>query len=136
MTCLFSAIGYAETLDGLQAAARALAAHLAPDGVLLVEPWVAPSDGIRFAEAIDSVARVGVGAPRDGVFVSETHYLVARADGVEHFSESHVLGLFQRADYTQALSSAGLEQEFLPDDRGLFVCVQPGSPSAASAPPV
>jgi SAM-dependent methyltransferase len=136
VTCLFSAIGYAATREGLRAAADALAAHLTPQGLLLIEPWVAPADGMRFAEAADGVARAGVGAPGGGVFASETHYLVARADGVEHFSESHVLGLFRLADYEDALASAGLVHDFVPEDRGLFICNQPGSPSAASAPPV
>ncbi len=124
--CLFSAIGYAETRDGLRSATAALAAHVAPEGLLVIEPWIAPVEGIRFAEAVDAdpapaVARAGVGASRDGVFTSETHYLVARPDGVEHFSESHVLGLFQLVDYEQALSSEGLEYEFLAEDRGLFI---------------
>lgn len=126
VTCLFSAIGYAGTRDGLHAAAVALAAHLAPKGLLLMEPWVPPVDGFRFAEVYNAdptlaLARAGVGASRGGVFASETHYLVARPGGVEHFSESHVLGLFQLGDYEWALRSAGLEPEYLPENRGLFL---------------
>jgi SAM-dependent methyltransferase len=145
VTCLFSAIGYAETRDDLAAAVDALGAHLAAKGLLLIEPWLAPADGIRFAEAVDvdstlAVARAGVGTSHGGVFRTETQYLVARPDGVEHFSELHVLGLFELADYEDALTSAGLEHEFLPEDRGLFICSwargQPGSPSDASVPPV
>jgi hypothetical protein len=111
----------------------------------LIEPWVPPSNGIRFAEAVDvdptlAIARAGVGTSQGGVFRTETQYLVARPDGIEHFSELHVLGLFESADYGDALTSVGLEHEFLSEDRGLFVCkwarAQPGRPSDASAPPV
>ena len=145
VTCLFSAIGYAETRGGLAAAVDALGAHLAAKGLLLIEPWLPPSDGIRFAEAVDgdptlAVARAGVGASHRGVFRTETQYVVARPDGVEHFSELHVLGLFEPADYEDALTSAGLEHEFLAEGRTLLICSwargQPGSPFAASHPPV
>lgn len=68
VTCLFSAIGYAETRDGLRAATAALTAHIASKGLLLLEPWVPPADGMRFAEAVGpdptlAVARAGAGAP-------------------------------------------------------------------------
>ena len=126
VTCLFSAIGYAQTQDGLASAIRALAAHLSPGGLLLIEPWVPPASGLHFAEAVEDaaavVSRVGVGRSHDGVFATETHYLVARSDGVEHFSEVHVLGLFELADYENELKSVGLVHDFLPENRGLFAC--------------
>ncbi|MEJ7803674.1 MAG: class I SAM-dependent methyltransferase [Candidatus Limnocylindria bacterium] len=43
VTCLFSSIGYVETTDGLSRAVEAMTRHLAPSGVLIVEPWFAPS---------------------------------------------------------------------------------------------
>src|SRR2546423_1547622 len=39
VTCLFSSIGYVRDLAG---AVSRLAAHVAPGGVLVVEPWLAP----------------------------------------------------------------------------------------------
>jgi SAM-dependent methyltransferase len=42
VTCMFSSIGYIGTLDGLDAAIGRMAAHLAPGGVLVVEPWLLP----------------------------------------------------------------------------------------------
>jgi len=62
-----------------------------------------------------------VGSPRAGIFASETHYLVARSSGVEHFVEAHTLGLFELDDYKQALVSASLTPEYLADHRGLFL---------------
>src|SRR5919204_2396027 len=41
---LFSAIGYVRSLRGLRRAVAAMARHLAPGGVLIVEPWLFPTD--------------------------------------------------------------------------------------------
>jgi SAM-dependent methyltransferase len=38
VTCLFSAIGYVKTLDNLARAVQCIAHHLAPGGILLIEP--------------------------------------------------------------------------------------------------
>jgi SAM-dependent methyltransferase len=43
VACLFSSIGYVETTDGLSRAVESMARHLAPSGVLIVEPWFSPS---------------------------------------------------------------------------------------------
>jgi SAM-dependent methyltransferase len=40
VVCLFSAIGYVVTVKRLHSALAAMARHLRPGGVLLVEPWL------------------------------------------------------------------------------------------------
>ena len=67
VVCLFSSIGYVGTLDRLDAAISAMAAHLEPGGVLLVEPWLQPhvwQDGHLSALFVDEadvkLARLGV----------------------------------------------------------------------------
>ena len=42
VTCLFSSIGYVGTVERLGDAIAAMAAHLDPGGVLIVEPWLTP----------------------------------------------------------------------------------------------
>jgi SAM-dependent methyltransferase len=42
VTCLFSSIGYAGSVDGLNGAIDTMARHLKPGGVLVVEPWILP----------------------------------------------------------------------------------------------
>ncbi len=42
ITCLFSAIGYARTIEGLTDSVRTMARHLEPHGVLIIEPWYTP----------------------------------------------------------------------------------------------
>ena len=39
VVCLFSSIGYVKTMSNLQKAVKAMARHLLPGGVLLVEQW-------------------------------------------------------------------------------------------------
>src|SRR5579864_2877898 len=41
--CLFSSIGYLLTPEDIVAALKCFRAHLAPGGVILVEPWLTPS---------------------------------------------------------------------------------------------
>lgn len=47
VTCLFSSIGYFTELDDMQAAIGNMASHLAPGGVLIVEPWIHPDGWVR-----------------------------------------------------------------------------------------
>ena len=42
VTCLFSAIGYVKTAERMAAAVANMARHVAPGGVLIVEPWFSP----------------------------------------------------------------------------------------------
>lgn len=92
VTCLFSAIGHVVTLDGLRRAVTAMAAHLAPRGVLVVEPWVLPDAWENDAPPhVDTGTAAGVTVARvivthrgdtpDGrpgrLTVLEAHHLVA-----------------------------------------------------------
>ena len=132
VTCLFSSIGYVRTLEGLDAAAAALARHLEPGGVLLVEPWLSPDEwkvGRPHLLVVDEpelkIARANTSG-RDGrLSVVEFHYVVATAEGVEHFTELHELGLFTHEEYTAAFERAGLQVEHDPEGlmgRGLYLC--------------
>ncbi|MDX1435697.1 MAG: class I SAM-dependent methyltransferase [Anaerolineales bacterium] len=138
VVCLFSAIGYARTPDRLVRAMRTMAAHLAPGGVLLVEPWLDPKvfrPGLVHAHYVDEpelkVARINNSELQDGLSVMEMHYLVGTPEGVEYFTELHELGLFSKQQYKDAVEDAGLE--FYRDEegligRGMLIGVKPLSP--------
>lgn len=132
VTCLFSSIGYTETRDDLERAAATLARHLAPGGVLVVEPWLSPAafdqdhvpqilvvEGSGFRAARTNGYRV------DGErSILDLHYLVVRPGAVEHVVEEHSLGLFSDAEYREAFERAGLEVEHDPEGitgRGLWI---------------
>ncbi len=136
MTCLFSSIGYAQRLDNLQRALSAMAGHLNPRGVLLLEPWFSPNDwidGHPHAVLVDEpdlkIVRMNVSTSRVKLSVLHFHYLVADTEGVTHFEEQHYLGLFTHEEYLRAFAGAGLEVSY--DDwglegRGLYVATAPG----------
>lgn len=125
VTCLFSSIGYVVDLDGLGRAAARLAAHLAPGGVLVVEPWLTPDawrDGHVSAVYVDDpdlkLARIGPARREGRRSILELHYLLGTAAGVERAEERHVLGLFGEDEYRAAFEAAGLVVEH--DREGLI----------------
>jgi SAM-dependent methyltransferase len=132
VTCLFSAIGYMTTEGDLHAAVRNMAAHLAEQGVLVVEGWVNPDawvEGRASAVAVvgDDVAaaRVALSGRSGDVSTVEMQYVLATVDGIEHVVEVHRMGLFSRDQYRAAFGAAGLTYEYADNltGRGLHVGV-------------
>ena len=133
VTCLFSAIGYVRSVDELDAAIATMARHLAPGGLVAVEPWFTPAQwrpgekvhGEVLADADDlKVARFCVSAVRDRFAITPMHHLVATLDGVEHFVETHELFLAEHAEVEHAFRAAGLvDVKLVPDAlvRGLWL---------------
>jgi SAM-dependent methyltransferase len=116
VTCLFGSIGYVGTLDRLRSTCQAVARHLEPGGVFVLEPWLKPEvfhPGKPSAVFVDrpevKVARMVVPARDGDTSVLDFFFQVARADGIQQFSERHTLTLFADQDYEQALGAAGLE---------------------------
>lgn len=125
VTCLFSSIAYVRTLDRMRSAVRRMAAHVAPGGLLLIEPWFAPGQywtGRLTANHVDAadikISWMYVSEQRDLVSVLDIHYLVATRAGIECFNEVHELGLFTPDEYRAAMVDAGLNHEY--DEHGFF----------------
>jgi SAM-dependent methyltransferase len=136
LTCLFSAIGYVRTPERLEQTMRTFARHLAPGGVAVIEPWLAPDvyvAGTVRTDVIDGpgakVVRMVHSGMRGGDTLLTFSYLIGRAEGIEHFEEDHVLGLFTQEQTMDAIRAAGLEVvEHDPHGltgRGLYVARQP-----------
>ena len=138
VTCLFSSIGYMLTVEGVSAAIAAMARHLEPGGVLVVEPWLTPE-----AVRVPHVGAVFVDEPElkiarmnnievDGRISSFVfQYLVGTPAGIERFTERHELGLFTREEQLAAFRAAGLAVEHDEEGlmgRGLYVGVAPSGP--------
>ncbi len=135
VTCLFSSIAYAGTVQNLRRAVSTLARHASPGGLVIVEPFFGPEQweaGRLFALFVDEpdvkIARMDVApAPLGGIVSIQFHYLVGTPEGVEHFTERHEVGLFTPADHVDAFQSAGLDVHHDPDGlmgRGLYVATK------------
>lgn len=120
ITCLFSAIGYVGTRAGLVRALRSMARHLAPGGLLLVEPWFTPEqwrtgNTVHLRTAVEPelrIARACTSETRGTLSVMDMHYLVSTPEGTRHFKERHSLGLFTVDETRGAFEAAGLAADY------------------------
>ena len=133
VTCLFSSIGY---VPDLASAVARLAAHVAPGGVLVVEPWLTPDMlvpghvGLLTAESDTvTVARMSTIHVEGRESVMEFQYLIGRSGAIEHRTERHRTWLWTEAEYAAAFTAAGLEATLDEQGlmgRGLWIATAPG----------
>jgi SAM-dependent methyltransferase len=131
LLCLFSSVGYLRTLDRVAAALTCFREHLAPGGVIVVEPWFAPgvldtkrvtrNTGEANGVHVTRVSRVEVEGR-----LSRLHfdYEIADDTGTRRASEVHELGLFTTGELLEAFRKVGLDADYDPKgltDRGLYV---------------
>jgi SAM-dependent methyltransferase len=137
VTCLFSSIGYVGSVERLNRAIASMAAHLAPGGVLVVEPWFSPEVWevgrprmITVDEPDLKVARVNVSRVEGRMSILDFTYLVATSEGVEVLEERHEAILLTDEEYRDAFVAAGLAVEHDAqglNGRGLYVGVTPSA---------
>lgn len=142
VSCLFSSIGYARTVEGLHATVANLARHLAEGGVLIVEPWFEPGEWETGRVAAErpieggrrSLVRMFASGREGNVSHLDIHYLVGVDGDVTYGHEHHELGLFPWDEYRSAFEAAGLVGvEIDPAGligRGLVIGVAPGPEQA------
>ncbi len=125
VTCLFSAIAYVRTLNGMREAVATMADHLNPGGLLLVEPWFTPETywvNHLTSNQVDlpdlKISWMYVSAIRDRLSIFDIHYQVGTPEGISQFREMHEMGLFTHDEYLAAFADVGLEAEH--DDEGFF----------------
>jgi ubiquinone/menaquinone biosynthesis C-methylase UbiE len=131
VTCMFSAIGYAKDLSGLRKTLSNFEQHLAPGGMLIINPWLTPEgtkDG--WASKIDYetddmiVTRHSITRVVERVSCLDMSYMVTRkGQPTEFFQDTHVLGLFTQQETLETLHELGLKAEYMPHaiPRGLYV---------------
>ena len=131
VTCLFSSIGYMTTSEDLHCAIERMAAHLAPGGLLIVEPWLTPDDwkpntvhGMFIDEPDLKIARINTSQLEGTLSIFDLHHLIGTPEGTEHIVEHHEMGLYTVAEMTAAFAAAGLETWHDPEGltgRGLHI---------------
>jgi SAM-dependent methyltransferase len=126
VTCLFSSVGYLRPLDEMRRGVANLARHLAPGGVMVIEPWITPDrwrDDLGFGIEVreDGDARLvrmthewRVGRTTE----LDMHYLHGSLSGIVHNAEHHILELYTFEEYRGAAEDAGCEVEM--DEEGLI----------------
>lgn len=130
---LFGTTAYARTKAHLDETLVRLAAHLAPGGTLVVEPFLGFAEyrpGVVDAVFVDEpdlkIARMSLSKQTGKIGILDFHYLVATLKGVERYFERHEVGLFDEAAYRTAFASAGLtlervEERSIGFDRPLYL---------------
>ncbi|MFD1832782.1 class I SAM-dependent methyltransferase [Streptomyces desertarenae] len=140
VTCMGNAVGELGSHAELKSAIAAMAAHLVPGGVLVVEPWYFPDtfiDGYVGAhlhrEEGRAITRMTHSTRQGDKSRLEVRFLVADSSGFRSFSEVLHSSLFTREEYSQAFEDARCTVEFVPGFRladgrpnspGLFVGVR------------
>jgi len=129
--CLFGSIGYLLAPSDIVAALSRFRAHLAPGGIVLVEPWLSPEayrPGTPHMLTVDlpelKVCRINVSRQEGDISVLHFHYLIATPAGVRRAEEIHRLALVPTARMSEHFQTAGLHPRFDPtrlSGRGLFL---------------
>lgn len=131
VTCLFSSIGYAGSVENLSSAIGTMARHLNSGGLLFVEPWIFPEDWIEGHVGMDTfdepdwkIARLALSHREGRKTTLEFQYLAATTSGFEYIEEKHEATMFTKQEYSAAFENAGLAVEFDEDGligRGLYI---------------
>ena len=135
VTCLFSSIGFMETLTKLHTAIRNMDRHVKAGGLLIIEPWFSPGqimNGKISAAIVDEdrlkVVRMSTTKVEGNLSSFDFHYLVGTPKGTEHFVEKHRLGLFSKDEMVEAFEKCGLAVTYDPKGptgRGLYIGKKP-----------
>ena len=118
---LFSGIGYLTEEADLGRAVGALASHLEPGGVLLVEGWVEPEYWIGSGASAEAARRGdlavarAVASSRQGMICElDMRYVVSEGGALRTIDEHHRMRLADAGEVERAYRSAGLTFERLP----------------------
>jgi len=124
--CLFSSIAYVKDFEELVSTLKNFRSHLHSDGLLIVEPWLAPEDWyegklhmLTYEEDGIKICRMNQSDREGEHSVINFHYLIGTPEeGVRHFEERHELLLLSVEQMKEAFKQAGFVVDHEP--RGLI----------------
>lgn len=125
VTCLFGSSAYMQSVDRYRTAVANMARHVESGGLLVIEPFIFREDytagkiNLQTAELPDlAIARMTVSRVENGTAYFVFNYLVGTSEGVRHLEESHVLGIFSKQEYTEAIAAHCSQVIF--DEQGIM----------------
>ncbi|MFE1174100.1 class I SAM-dependent DNA methyltransferase [Streptomyces sp. NPDC058773] len=131
VVCMFCSIGYLDNASEMRDAIAAMARHVNPGGVLVIEPWWFPEQFIDGYVAGDlsrekdrTITRVSHSIRQGDKSRMELRYVVGEPSGITEFTEIELLSLWPKDAYLAAFEDAGCPAEYLeggPTGRGLFI---------------
>lgn len=132
ITLLFSSIAYVKYPENLVRTICTLERHLAPGGIILIEPFFTPENywtGTITANHVDLPTlklswMYTSDPPKNNIASQNMKWMVGTPAGIEVFDELHEWGLFTQDDWQRAFDAAGLDFEFDatgPFNRGLYM---------------
>jgi len=129
--CMFSSTGYLTSLARVEEALRCFKRHLAPGGIVLVEPWMPPdkmTSGVQSRRVAQSAAlrveRRCTTQIEERLCILQFDYVIERDGRMQTLSEVHKLGMYTKEEMLNAFAAAGLRarhQVESPSNRGLYV---------------
>ncbi|NDU71400.1 methyltransferase domain-containing protein [Actinomadura sp. DSM 109109] len=138
VTCLYTAIAYLPTVAAMRAAVAAMAGHLLPGGVLVVEPWWPPErfiegfvggDLVRDGDTV--VARVSHSTRQGRAARMDVRWTVGRPAGLREFRTVETFTMFTADEFRAAFADSGCDLEHEEaglNGYGLFVGVRRAGP--------
>jgi SAM-dependent methyltransferase len=114
--CLYGSIGFVKTVENLRASMERIAAHLRPDGLVLITSWSTVED-FKDMIVVDAangpdlkIARMEQVRLKEPKIVEVTfHHLLGKNNNVTYHKQSMEIGLFSRQEYLSAIANTGLK---------------------------
>ncbi|GHC96499.1 methyltransferase [Nocardiopsis terrae] len=134
VTCMCFVIGYTRSADELDQVLSNMVAHLAPGGVVVIEPWWFRENAVDHhvagdvcREADRVISRLSLSRRVGDRTEMDVRFTIADHGGIREFTEHESLRLYTRDEYEAAFDRAGLAMRYLPGEpngRGLFAGVR------------
>lgn len=138
--CMGNSVACMSTVDELNTAVARMAAHIAPGGALIIEPWWFPDNfldghvgGHTVVDGGQVISRVTHSSKQGNRTRHEVKFVVADSAGIREFTDVLVVSLFTREQYADAFERAGCSAELIdgfsldtgrPNSPGLFVGIR------------
>jgi SAM-dependent methyltransferase len=129
--CLFSSIGYVQTIENVVKTLKQCKAHLNDEGMILVEPWFTPDvwqsgrvDTLTAEKNGIKMCRMTFAERQGNLSIMKFHYLLGDNKGIDHYVEVHKMGLFTVEEMKQAFEEINLKVDYDSEGisgRGLYI---------------